>query len=49
VGFIEIEQDLDEIKDISKYLPQLKIIDQECKLPPAVNFNIKKKKEQIII
>lgn len=47
IGFLELECDFEEIKDISKFLPPLRIIDSNTKLPPTA-LNLKKKKDQLI-
>jgi len=48
VGKIEIELDLEAVKDIKRYIPPFKIIDKNSKIAPT-SFNLKKKKEQLIV
>jgi hypothetical protein len=48
VGKIKFELDTEPVKDIKRYLPPFKIIDKNSRIAPT-SFNLKKKKEQIVV
>lgn len=48
MGRIEYEVDNEEVKELKKFLPPLRIVDKRSKIPPA-SFDLRKKKEPVWI